>query len=139
HAACRVEAGGRLVQEQDLRVVDERGREIEASPHPARVGLDAVPERGPDVDELRELAEPLLRLRLGEAVEAALESEELDAGLGGVERCLLERDTDAEAHVDGLAGDVEPGHFGPPGGRKEEGAQHGDESRLARYDGSEEA
>src|SRR5436309_5969272 len=131
HAACRVEAGGRLVQEQDLRVVDERGREIEASPHPARVGLDAVPERGPDVDELRELAEPLLRLRLGEAVEAALESEELDAGLGGVERCFLERDADAEPHVDGLEGYVEPRDFGPSRGRKEEGAQHVHERRLA--------
>src|SRR3989440_258461 len=92
-----------------------------------------------DPDAVRELAEPLLGLRLGEAVEAALEAEELDAGLGGVERCLLERDADAEAHVDGLAGDVEPGHFGPPGGRKEEGAQHVDERRLARAVGTEEA
>src|SRR5207302_5068679 len=35
--------------------------------------------------------------------------------------------------------DVEPGDFGPPGGWKEEGAQHVDERRLARAVGTEKA
>ena len=36
-AALRVEAGRRLVEEEDARAVDEREREVEAALHPARV------------------------------------------------------------------------------------------------------
>ena len=142
HTRTRL-AGSRPVvgssRNSDLRVVDERGREVEAPPHPTRVGADAVPERGADVDELRELPQPLLDLRLREPVEAALEAQQLDAALGGVERRFLERDADAQPHVDGLAGDVEAGDLGPPGGRQEQRAQHVHERRLARAVGTEEA
>ena len=41
-AADRVEAGGRLVEEEDARLVDERGGEVEPAPHAARVGADAA-------------------------------------------------------------------------------------------------
>ena len=41
-AADRVEAGGRLVEEQHPRLVDERRGEVEPAPHPARVGADAA-------------------------------------------------------------------------------------------------
>ena len=42
-AAARVEAGGRLVEEQHRRAVHERGGEVEAAAHAARVGAH---ERG---------------------------------------------------------------------------------------------
>ena len=41
-AADRVEPGRRLVEEQDLGLVDERGGEVEPPLHPARVALDAT-------------------------------------------------------------------------------------------------
>ena len=37
HAARQVETGRRLVEEEDRRPGDERGRKVEATPHPARV------------------------------------------------------------------------------------------------------
>ncbi len=37
-AAARVEAGGRLVEEQHRRAGDERGGEVEPAAHAARVG-----------------------------------------------------------------------------------------------------
>ena len=40
-AADRVEAGGRLVEEEDAGLVDERRSEVEPALHPARVGPDA--------------------------------------------------------------------------------------------------
>ncbi|HEX8006215.1 MAG TPA: hypothetical protein VF482_07290 [Trebonia sp.] len=51
----RVQAGGRLVEEQDRGVRDQAGPDVEAPPHPARVGLDQV------VGRVRE-REPLERL-----------------------------------------------------------------------------
>ena len=39
-AADRVEAGGRLVEEEHPRLVDQRRGEVEPAPHPARVGAD---------------------------------------------------------------------------------------------------
>ena len=41
-AADRVEAGGRLVEEEHARLVDERRGEVEPALHPARVGADAA-------------------------------------------------------------------------------------------------
>ena len=54
-AALRVEPGGRLVQEQDPRTVDEREREVEPPLHPARVAADLA-VRGPvEPDALEQL------------------------------------------------------------------------------------
>ena len=43
--AARVEAGGRLVEEQHRRLGDERGGEVEPAAHAARVGLDRAVRR----------------------------------------------------------------------------------------------
>ena len=54
-AALRVEAGGRLVEEEDPRRVDERQCEIEASLHSARVTADAAVGRLGQADSLEQL------------------------------------------------------------------------------------
>ena len=54
-AADRVEAGGRLVEEEHARLVDERHREVEAAPHAARVGADAAVRGVGEVDALEQL------------------------------------------------------------------------------------
>ena len=41
----RVEPGGRLVEEQHLRAVDQRHREVEAALHAARVRVDPIVDR----------------------------------------------------------------------------------------------
>ena len=98
--ADRVEPGGRLVEEQHLGVVHERGGEVEAALHAARVGADAAVERVADVDQLAELVDAAGRPRAAEqAVEPALQAQQLGAGLLGVERRLLQRDADAQAHL----------------------------------------
>ena len=63
--AHRVEPGGRLVEEQDVGVVHERGGEVEASLHAARVRADAPIEGVGEVDQLAELGDPLLHHRFG--------------------------------------------------------------------------
>ena len=60
--AHRVQPGRWLVEKEDLRVVHQGGRQVEAPPHPSRVRADRPAESVADVDQLCELAEPLLDL-----------------------------------------------------------------------------
>ena len=77
-AADRVEPGRRLVEEQDLRVVDERRGQVEAAPHAARVGARCGGRARRRCRSAAELVEPSLgRRALGEAVQAALQAEQL--------------------------------------------------------------
>ncbi len=54
-AALRVEAGRRLVEEEDPRAVDEREREIEAALHAARIAADLAIGRLGEADPLDQL------------------------------------------------------------------------------------
>ena len=56
-AALRVEAGRRLVEEQDARAVDERQREVEAALHAARVAADLAVGRLGQPDALEQLVD----------------------------------------------------------------------------------
>ena len=51
----RVEAGRRLVEQQHLRLVDERARDREAALHAARQRLDLVVRALGELDELEQL------------------------------------------------------------------------------------
>ena len=83
--------------------MDERGGEVEAALHAAGVGADGSVEGVADVDERAELLEPGGHVAAAEPVEAALEPEQLGAGLLRVEGGVLEGDADAQAHLVGLA------------------------------------
>ena len=61
--ARRIEAGGRLVEEQHRRLVDERHREVEPATHAARVGADAPAGGGGEADALEQLVRSLVRPR----------------------------------------------------------------------------
>ena len=49
--ALGVEAGGGLVEEEDVGVVDQGGGQVEAALHPPRVGVDLAVDGGADVDQ----------------------------------------------------------------------------------------
>ena len=64
-AADRVEAGGRLVEEEHPRLVDQRRGEVEAALHPARVGADAAVGGRDEVDPLEQVVGAALALAPG--------------------------------------------------------------------------
>ena len=114
--AGRVEAGGRLVEEQDLGLVDERRGEVEPALHAAGVALDHPVGGVLELDQLQQLA------RARSAAPSALEPEQppvqdqqLAAGLARVEAGLLQRDADPAADLVRVAGDVDAGHLGAAG------------------------
>jgi hypothetical protein len=111
-AADGIESGGGLVEEQDVGVVHERGGEVEPPAHATRVGADATVERVAEVDQCAQVDQALLDLAAAEAVELALEPQQLEPGLLGVERDVLERHADVQPHLLRLRGDVEAGDLG---------------------------
>jgi hypothetical protein len=54
------ESGCRLVEEQQLGCDDEAGGDVEAAPHPARVGLDLTGAGLEQVESVEELRRPCL-------------------------------------------------------------------------------
>src|SRR5207302_3623344 len=101
------EAGRRLVEEQHVGVVYQRCRKIEPPLHAARVRLDAPVERVPELDELRELLDTLLHHARRQAVERALQTQQLRAGLVGIQGGVLQRGADAQTHRSRIRRDIE--------------------------------
>ena len=81
--ALDVETGGRLVEEEDARAVDERQREVEPSLHPAGVAAYLAVGRLGEPDALEELVGTGPPIGAREAVEGALEAEVLAPGEHG--------------------------------------------------------
>ena len=136
--ADRIEARGRLVEEEHLGVVHQRRGQVESALHATRVGRDASVERVAEIDHPGELAQSLIGLGVGQAVEPRLHAQQLGAGLLGIESDVLQRDSDAGAHPTRLGGDVVPAHRGSSRGGAEQGAQHAHGGGLAGAVGSEE-
>ena len=130
-AALGVEAGGGLVEEEDVGVVDQRRGQVEPALHPPRVGLDLAVDGGADVDEAEHLRHAGQAFVAPEPVEPALEVEELSARLAVVESGVLEGDADLEADLLGIAGHVVAGDESPAPRRAQQGAEHADQRRLA--------
>ena len=117
--ALDVEAGGRLVEEEDPRAVDEREREVEPALHTAGVAAD-LPVGGVGQADAREQlvgARPALVARQG--LEARLQAQVLAAREERVERSLLERGADRPAHLGSLPDDVEAADAGGSRGRRQ--------------------
>ena len=74
HAGPRVEARGRLVEQQDLRVVDERVGEAQALLHAAGEALDIRVALVAEVDEVQQVADHLAPAGGGDPVAAAKKS-----------------------------------------------------------------
>ncbi len=109
-AALWVEARGRLVEEENRRIVDQRQREIEAALHAAGVRSDLAVGgvREPDAVEQRLLKAPA-SVTL-DAVQRRLQPEVLAARQERVERRLLECRADRRANLRPVAHDVVAGH-----------------------------
>ena len=99
-AAHRVEPGGGLVEEQHVGVVHERGGEVEPALHAARSRCRSA---GPWRRRCRRgrggRSTRCVELGVAQAVEPALQPQQLGAGLLGVEGGVLQGDADAQPHL----------------------------------------
>ena len=131
-ARLRVEPGGRLVEEQHARPVDEPERDVEPAPHPARVGLDDAVGRVGDPDELQQLVGARVQAAAAHPLDAALEHQVLAAGAVLVDARVLRHVADRAAHGVRLAADVVARDRGGALVGVRERHEHADGRRLAR-------
>ncbi len=131
-ARLRLDARGRLVEEQHRRAVQDGAAEREP----------LLPAAGQRAHQrvLAPLQPGHARRRTGvrssmsrarHPVEAAEEAQILAHGEVAVEREFLRHVADMRAHRLGLAADVEAGHRGASGARPQQPAQHADGGRFA--------
>ena len=102
-----IEAGRRLVEEEDARTVHERHRDVEAPLHPARVAARDPVGGLLEPDLLEQVLHALLDLAAAHAEDAALQAQVLAAGERDVDAVLLLDDADAAPHARRVASDVE--------------------------------
>jgi hypothetical protein len=137
-AGLRVETGGRLVQEQHLRAVDQADGHVQPALHAPGVGLDLALRGVRQVEAVEQLVGAPVQLRAAHAVEAALEQQVLPAGGHRVGAGALGDHADGAAHRRRIGGDVEPGDGGAAavgGGQRGEDLDGGG---LARAVGAEQ-
>ncbi len=137
--ADRVEPGGRLVEEEHPRFVDERGGEVEPALHAARVGADAAVGGGGEVDPFQQCVGPFAAFGRRQALQGRLQADQLTARHQRIERRFLQGDTDRAPDLAGFGDDVVAGDSGAAAGRQQQRRQHPHRRRLAGAVGSEEA
>jgi hypothetical protein len=130
-AAVRIEPRGGLVEEQQVRGEDDARGEVDPSPHAAGVGLDLAACRLGESEAVQQLFGPGLRLRAGEAEQAAEQLQVLCTGEILVDGCELPGQADAVAHRGGVANDVMAKHSRRPSVGLHQGREDADGGRLA--------
>ena len=80
HALLGVEADGRLVDDHELRIAEQRLGDADALPHAARVAAEAPVGGAVEVDELEQLAHAAVELDAREALQPPEVEEELARG-----------------------------------------------------------
>ena len=130
-AGLRVETGGRLVEEQQLGVVDQRAGDRHPPLHPARQRVDLA--RGPfrELHEVEQLGRAALALGPREVEVAAVDDQVLGDGQLVVELVGLRHDAEAGPDLAAVRGGLEAEHPQRPGGRRRRAADHPHRRGLA--------
>jgi hypothetical protein len=138
-AAGGVQAGRRLVEEEDPRPVHERQRQVQPPLHPAGVAADLAVRRVAQAHALDQLVAAPAPLALRHALQRGLQLHVLAPGQQRVQGRLLQRGADRRAHGGSRAHDVVARHASGARGGREQRGQHQHGGRLAGAVGPQEA
>jgi hypothetical protein len=134
HASPRlgIEAGRRLVEEEDLRPMDDPEADVEPAAHAARVRAGRSVRGRLEVEGREDLGRAGFGVGRVHAVEPALDDELATAGLGRVGRAALRDVADALPDEARLAPQVGAGDGCLARGRLDERREHPERGGLAR-------
>ena len=137
-ARQRVEARRGLIEEQQLRFDDQRGRDVEPPPHAPGVLGRALVARIREPEPVQQLIRALGGSGPPEAVEAREEDEVLLAGQLPVNGGELTGQGDVPAHLSGLGHDIRTAHGDRPRGGLHQCGGDIHQRRLAGAIGSQQ-
>ena len=137
-ATARVEAGGRLVEEQDGRLRDQAAGKVQATPHPTGVGLDRPIRRLHQIEASHQLACPPAGVGRGEVVQAPDHLQVLASREQFIQRGELPGHPDPCPHLRRLMFHIKSRDGRLAGVRVGERGQDADRGRLARAVGAQD-
>ena len=137
-AAARVEAGGRLVEEQHRRRGDEADREVEPPAHATRVRPHRPVGGVGDRELFQQFVCQPVEVAPADAVQAADHPDVLAPGQQFVDGGDLAGQAHVAAHHVGFVADVVAGDPGGAAGRHRQRRHHPDRGGLARPVGAEQ-
>ena len=138
-APLRVHAVGRLVEEQQIGIVDERLRQLDALLHAGRVGLDVAVARLAEADVVEDLVRALHRVDRRQPGELAAVGDKRHGVHAGDVRVALRHVADARADRQRRLRHVHVEHGHPPLVRLDEAEQRLEHRALAGAVGPEQA
>ena len=133
----RVHPVGRLVEEEDVGLVEERAGEPEALRHPLRVTANPVAPAAGEPHEVEQLGDPPIQVPLGDAGEAAEQAQRRLAGQVAGEAMAFGEVADAPAR--GRAARVAAAHAHLAARRPGQAEENLDQRGLAGAVGAEKA
>ena len=128
----RVEAAGRLVEDQELRLMDDRLRHADPLAEAVRQGPDRILGDLAEVGDLDDVGHPPLDLRARHAAQLAREGEVVGDRHVHVERRVLGQKPDPLADLVRLGDGVDPPDLDRAGARPEIAGEDAQGRRLAR-------
>ena len=109
-APLRVHAVGRLVEQQQIGIVHQRLRQLDALLHAGRIGLDVAVARFSEADVVQHLVRALHGVGRRQAGQLGAIGDERDGRHAGNLRVVLRHVADARADLERRHGDVEIEH-----------------------------
>src|SRR6266705_2328039 len=134
----RVETRRGLVQEQDSRVMNEPGTQVESPPHPAGVRVRPAVRGILQLQDIEDLLDALLNERIGHVIEPPNQPEVLAARKFSVDPDRLSRIPDDAPDVQTIALDIEARDVDGAARLREERRDDPDDRRLSGPVGPEE-
>ena len=126
-----IEPGGRFVEQQEFRPMEQTLRDLDPPLQSAGERLDQIVGAIAQVELDQEMIDPLAQRGPGEAVEMPLMREVLAHPQFLVEARRLKDDAEPAAQGAGIAQEVEPENAGRAARRPNEGGENAEEGRLA--------
>ncbi len=105
-AAPGIETGGRFVQEDDLRAVDQTHGQVEAPAHPSGIGRERLASGIGELESLEQLLNPFAAVSSRQVSEPGHQQQVLLAGQDAVHRGELSGQTDQAPDGGWLADDI---------------------------------
>src|SRR5947208_8178435 len=122
--ALRIQAHGGLVEEENLRIVQQRRGQRDLLPHASGVAGKEIVGPLPEVEELEQSVDAAIAKAGLDVVEVARELEELAGAQLVVERCRVRDVADLRLGPLRLRRDIDPCHAGTAGRWSQQANQH---------------
>ena len=134
-----IEAGGGLVEKEDVGIVDQAAGDFEAAAHSAGEGFGLRVAPLCQVDRFQNLGDVFFALGSGDAVELGVDAQVFFDGEVWVAGERLGNDADHAADRVWVLGNVVAADDGRAGGNGDEGGHHADQGAFACAVGAEQA